>query len=243
MLVHLNNSILRHHEWMWAALMNRTPCLTHERGINKRYPWLSKYLGTRLKTVISMSKAIRDLMVERGVSGDNIRVMYLTASSRHASKCAAPRTTSGNSSRLKPGQPVLRDGRQHQGRWKGQEVRRSGVDRRGPSDASATWCACSWASPPRSTSRTRCTFGDLVPPDQSDRHGPVHRLPGERAGLFNVMDVVVHASRSSPSRSAWWCSKRWLAGSPLSGLAKAAFQRWSWKERPVTRSLRAIRTN
>ena len=75
-IVHLNNSILRHHEWMWAARLSGIPCLTHERGINRRYPWLARYLGRRLQAVISMSKAIRELMVARGVSGDNIRVMY-----------------------------------------------------------------------------------------------------------------------------------------------------------------------
>jgi glycosyltransferase involved in cell wall biosynthesis len=75
-IVHLNNSIVRHHDWMIATRLTGTPCLTHERGINRSYSWSSRTLGRGLVAIIPMSKAIRDLMIERGVAADNVRVIY-----------------------------------------------------------------------------------------------------------------------------------------------------------------------
>jgi glycosyltransferase involved in cell wall biosynthesis len=75
-LVHLNNSVRRHHDWMAAAMIARVPCVTHERGLNDVYTWSDRWYGRRLAAIIPMSAWIRDHMVARGVDPANIRVMY-----------------------------------------------------------------------------------------------------------------------------------------------------------------------
>lgn len=74
-LVHLNNSITRHHDWMVAALLTRTPCVVHERGL-PRYTSIDRFFGKQVSVIIPMSRWIGRAMVEQGVATDNIRVMY-----------------------------------------------------------------------------------------------------------------------------------------------------------------------
>lgn len=74
-LVHLNNSITRHHDWMTAAAMRGIPCVVHERGL-PRYGRADIAMGRRLAAIIPMSKWIARAMVEQGVDPANIRVMY-----------------------------------------------------------------------------------------------------------------------------------------------------------------------
>ncbi len=66
-LVNLNNSITRNHCWSLAALLSRTPCITHEMGINDHYSGLDRYFGKRMKAVICVSHAIREHMRKHGV--------------------------------------------------------------------------------------------------------------------------------------------------------------------------------
>lgn len=75
-LLHQNNSVTRHHDWMLAALMAGVPYVAHERGINPSYSWLDRRLSRAAALVVPMSCAIMDHMVARGVPGDNIRVLY-----------------------------------------------------------------------------------------------------------------------------------------------------------------------
>jgi L-malate glycosyltransferase len=75
-LVHLNNSITRHREWMLAALIARVPCITHERGINEEYPPLSRFLARRLSLIIPVSRWIEKHMDQRGISTANMLTMY-----------------------------------------------------------------------------------------------------------------------------------------------------------------------
>jgi glycosyltransferase involved in cell wall biosynthesis len=75
-LVHLNNSITRHHDWMQAAFLAGVPCIVHERGLNPHYRWSDLWGARRVALVVPMSRWIQDHMVERGLSPDNIRVMY-----------------------------------------------------------------------------------------------------------------------------------------------------------------------
>ena len=75
-IVHLNNSITRHQDWALAALLARVPCIVHERGLNRVYTARDRSLASRLALIVPMSAWIRDHMVQRGVPGDNIRVMY-----------------------------------------------------------------------------------------------------------------------------------------------------------------------
>ena len=75
-LVHLNNSITRHQDWMLAASLAGVPCVVHERGLNTEYTARDRAYARRVSLIIPMSAWIRDHMVERGVPGDNIRIMY-----------------------------------------------------------------------------------------------------------------------------------------------------------------------
>lgn len=75
-LVHLNNSITRHQDWMLAARLAGIPCIVHERGLSDTYTARDRLYASRVALIISMSAWIRDHMVSRGVDGRNIRVMY-----------------------------------------------------------------------------------------------------------------------------------------------------------------------
>ena len=59
-LVHLNNSIIKNHAWMIAALVARVPCITHERGINPRFKRRAVLLARSLKAIICISAAVRE---------------------------------------------------------------------------------------------------------------------------------------------------------------------------------------
>lgn len=71
-LVHLNNTILFNHDWMLAARLTGTPCVTHERGINDRYPPGARHFGSRLDAVICISDAVRVNMQQRGADFGNL---------------------------------------------------------------------------------------------------------------------------------------------------------------------------
>ena len=75
-LVHLNNSVIRNNEWMIAALLTGTRCITHERGINNHFPFLARMLAKRINAVICISQAVKDNMVARGISPDNLIVIH-----------------------------------------------------------------------------------------------------------------------------------------------------------------------
>ncbi|WP_291982185.1 glycosyltransferase family 4 protein [Luteitalea sp.] len=75
-LVHLNNAVTRHHDWMLAAMMSGIPCVSHERGMNEPYTAVDRFLARRLALIVPMARWMRDEMVARGVPPDNIRVMY-----------------------------------------------------------------------------------------------------------------------------------------------------------------------
>ena len=66
-LLHLNNSITRHHDWMFAAVITRTPMLTHERGINPRYSATSRWMAARLGAVVAVSHWVANHMRAQGV--------------------------------------------------------------------------------------------------------------------------------------------------------------------------------
>jgi glycosyltransferase involved in cell wall biosynthesis len=75
-LLHLNNSITRHHEWMCAAWLAGVPCVVSERGINGRYTVLDRGLARRLAVIIPVSCWVMNHMVRHGVAPDNMRVLY-----------------------------------------------------------------------------------------------------------------------------------------------------------------------
>jgi glycosyltransferase involved in cell wall biosynthesis len=119
-IVHLNNSIIRHHDWMLAARLTGRPCISHERGINRWYSAATKWWSRRLAAVVPMSKSIRDYMLAGGVDGHNMLVLYDGIDPNNMRITRTPdevRQVYG----LKPGQPVIGivGNVRH---WKGQEV-------------------------------------------------------------------------------------------------------------------------
>ena len=75
-LLHLNNSVTRNHDWMLAALIAGIPCITHERGINPKVSQLTRVLGSRLRAVLCISTAVRDALVQSGLSGIPLYVIH-----------------------------------------------------------------------------------------------------------------------------------------------------------------------
>ncbi|MBW9264553.1 MAG: glycosyltransferase family 4 protein [Candidatus Thiodiazotropha sp. (ex. Lucinisca nassula)] len=75
-LLHLNNSVLRNNNWMIAAICAGIPCITHERGINNNYPFISRFLAGKLNAIISISKSVTDVLKENGIKNNNIVTIY-----------------------------------------------------------------------------------------------------------------------------------------------------------------------
>jgi glycosyltransferase involved in cell wall biosynthesis len=75
-IVHLNNSVLYNHDWMLAARLTGTACLTHERGINDRFPRAARYFGRGLDAVICISDAVRENMRQRGADFGNLITIH-----------------------------------------------------------------------------------------------------------------------------------------------------------------------
>ena len=75
-LVHQNNSIKRHHDWMLAAMLAGVPCIAHERGVNRHYSWVDRRLAKRLALLIPVSRAIMTLLMAGRVWPGNVRVLY-----------------------------------------------------------------------------------------------------------------------------------------------------------------------
>lgn len=75
-IVHLNNSILYNHDWMFAAKLAGTRCVTHERGINDAFRASAKFFGKRLDAVICISEAVRRNMHDRGADFGNLVVIH-----------------------------------------------------------------------------------------------------------------------------------------------------------------------
>jgi glycosyltransferase involved in cell wall biosynthesis len=75
-LLHLNNSILRNNDWMIGARFAGIPCITHERGINDRYPFVSRLLASKLNAIVSISKSVSDVLIGNGINNENIVTIY-----------------------------------------------------------------------------------------------------------------------------------------------------------------------
>lgn len=74
-LVHLNNSITRHQDWMTAARLHGIPCVVHERGLPS-YGRIDIAAGRQVAAIIPMSRWIGRAMIDQGVDPANIRVLY-----------------------------------------------------------------------------------------------------------------------------------------------------------------------
>lgn len=75
-LVHLNNSVLRSHNWMLAARLVGARCVSHERGINTHFPNFARKFIKKLDGVICISGAVRDNMEKQGFSSNNLYTVY-----------------------------------------------------------------------------------------------------------------------------------------------------------------------
>lgn len=75
-LLHLNNSVLRNNDWMIAAYLADIPCITHERGINNYYPFISRMLAAKLNAIISISKSVTDTLKRNGIKNKNIVTIH-----------------------------------------------------------------------------------------------------------------------------------------------------------------------
>ena len=75
-ILHLNNSVIRNHEWMLGALLAKTPCITHERGINTSYSRVSQFLARKIDGVICISQAVKDSLGNGGVRPRSCPVIY-----------------------------------------------------------------------------------------------------------------------------------------------------------------------
>lgn len=75
-IVHLNNSILYNHDWMAAARLARTICVSHERGINDAYPGPARFFGRGLHAIVCISRAVHDNMRARGAAFPNLRTIH-----------------------------------------------------------------------------------------------------------------------------------------------------------------------
>lgn len=75
-IVHLNNSVLYNHDWMLAARLSGARCVTHERGINERFPAVARWHAQRLDAIICISEAVRSNLVARGVDFGNLVLIH-----------------------------------------------------------------------------------------------------------------------------------------------------------------------
>lgn len=75
-LVHLNNSIVRNDDFMFATKIARVKCLTHERGINTYYPKTARFFGKHLEAIIAISDAVKDNLRIHGINYPNIITIY-----------------------------------------------------------------------------------------------------------------------------------------------------------------------
>ena len=71
-LVHLNNTILRNHNWMLAAKLAGVKCVTHERGINTRFPLMARFFGKHIDAIICISGSVENNLVVRGMDSGHL---------------------------------------------------------------------------------------------------------------------------------------------------------------------------
>jgi glycosyltransferase involved in cell wall biosynthesis len=57
-IVHMNNTLQKPQEWIFAAIITKTKLVAHERGINTRISKISKLLAGSFDAVICISKAV-----------------------------------------------------------------------------------------------------------------------------------------------------------------------------------------
>ncbi len=67
-IVHLNNSILRSHNWVFAAKLAGAKCISHERRINTKFSSFERYFINRLDAIICISNAVQKNLEHHDIS-------------------------------------------------------------------------------------------------------------------------------------------------------------------------------
>jgi glycosyltransferase involved in cell wall biosynthesis len=75
-LIHLNNTILRGHNWIQAAKIVGAKCVSHERGINTRIPKIARYFGNKLDAIICISGAVNENLKAQGFSSEKLFIIH-----------------------------------------------------------------------------------------------------------------------------------------------------------------------
>jgi glycosyltransferase involved in cell wall biosynthesis len=191
-IVHLNNSIVRHHDWKLASLIAGVPCVSHERGL-PQYSGLSKRLGGRMALLIAMSQWIADHMLAGGVAPHNVVVMY---DGVDTTKLEVPRPVAElrRTWEVAPDQPVI--GIVGNVRlWKGQDiVMRALVD----IAKAFPDVVCFFVGASSTSVHDAAFLADLkrlVAENGLERNVRFTGYQKDTAAFVQMMDVVIHASR------------------------------------------------
>ncbi|MEO5821016.1 MAG: glycosyltransferase family 4 protein, partial [Vicinamibacteraceae bacterium] len=189
-LVHLNNTILRGHDWLLAAKVARVPAVVHERGINDRYSAAAKYFGRSLGAIVCISEAVRDNMAARGADFGNLVTIpngLDPGELRFTTTPAALRATFG----LSPDAPVLGMIGNIKS-WKGQETLVRAIDtvRQQCPDVR---CLLIGATSPADEPYER-ELKALIAARGLDQHVIFTGFQKNVADFVAMVDIVVHAS-------------------------------------------------
>jgi glycosyltransferase involved in cell wall biosynthesis len=189
-LVHLNNTILRGHDWLLAARLTRIPAVVHERGINDRYPALAKFFGRGLGAIVCISDAVRDCLAAHGADFGNLVTIpngLDPAELRFTTTPAALRTTFG----LAADAPVVGMIGNIKG-WKGQEILVRAIDRVRHQHPDVR-CLLIGATAPADEPYDR-EIRALIAARGLERHIIFTGFQKNVADFVAMVDIVVHAS-------------------------------------------------
>jgi glycosyltransferase involved in cell wall biosynthesis len=75
-LVHLNNTYAANHEWMLACYFNNIKIVTHDRGTKPPATWQTKIFVRFLDSIISVSDAYSQFVIDQGLKPKRIRRVY-----------------------------------------------------------------------------------------------------------------------------------------------------------------------
>ncbi len=75
-LIHLNNTILRPQEWIFASLFTKAKVIGHERGINNHFPMASLFWIHFLKYIICISNAVKTNLQKHGFPDRKLCLIY-----------------------------------------------------------------------------------------------------------------------------------------------------------------------
>ena len=75
-LIHLNNTLLRPQEWIFASLFTKARIIAHERGINNFFPFHSRFWARFLKAIICISDAVKNNLLKYGFPEKQLSRIY-----------------------------------------------------------------------------------------------------------------------------------------------------------------------